>query len=171
MVNLLPGPRQPRPRLSTAAGAREWFDNHPPIETIVSYTSDANSPTPNATAINITSAGDPQVQPRLRHARFGVFDPRRSFKTEFRRRILAELRQMGIDNFPIFSAGTHLRLTVTFNVVRMNKDIDNLLKLILDVLHSVVYTNDADVTTVVATKKHATNGDKDTFTELTVDKV
>ena len=123
------------------------------------------------TAIDITAAGDPQVQPRLRYVRRGIYDPRRQFKAEFRRRIFSACRQIGVNHFPIFPATNHLRVSVTFNVVRMNKDIDNLLKLILDVLHGAVYANDADVTILVAKKTQSNTGDEGAYTQLRVEKV
>lgn len=159
-------PRQPN--VSTVAGARQWFDLHP-IETIVTYQQhDNNSAT--ATSIQITSPGEPHVQARLRYAHRGMFDAQKAFKNEFRHRIKSDLESRGINEFPIFASTTNLRVTVNFHVFRNTKDIDNLLKLILDVLNGVVYGNDAAVTMVVAQKLRAESSSRHhAFTDLTVD--
>lgn len=154
--------------ISNAAGARRWFDTEM-IETSISYQQNENHD-PTNTCIQITSPGEPQVQSRPRIVNRGIFDPQRAFKTEFRRRIQSDLERHGIHHFPIFSSGTNLRVTVTFHVFRMTKDIDNLLKLILDVLNGAVYSNDADVTMVVAQKRKAQSNSSDhAYTFLTIE--
>jgi len=159
------------PDITRAAGAREWFDMHREITALVSHIHHGNSNQVTPTAVHINVVGDPQVQARLRHVPFGIYDPQKQFKNEYRRRLKAALIREGFGDFPIFPRRTHLCVTVTFNVVRMTKDIDNLLKLILDVLNGPVYANDADVTMVVAKKTHARNGDDGPYTSLTVETV
>ena len=159
------------PNIRTAAGAREWFNRHPPIQASVSHTHHANSDDVTPTAANIILSGDPQVQSRLRCVTYGIFDPQKTFKTECRRRLKVAFTGDGVRHFPIFAARTHVCVTATFNVVRMNKDIDNLLKLILDVLSGVVYANDVDVTMVVAKKQRATLGDDNACTILTIESI
>ena len=79
---------------------------------------------------------------------------------------MGELLQFGVNHFP----GRQLRITVTFCVLRMRKDIDNMLKLIMDVLEGPVYGNDANVTFIVASKIQAIDPDE-ASTDITVDEV
>ena len=161
--------RSRQPKTSTVAGARQWFDLHP-IETTMSYQRNNSTAPASRTIIQITSPGEPQVQARLRFAQRGFFDPQKEFKKEFRLRIKSDLQSHGITQFPIFDPTTNLRVTVKFHVFRNTKDIDNLLKLILDVLNGVVYGNDAAVTMVVAQKLRADSNRSDhAFTDLIVD--
>ena len=169
MVIILGPRRPPRIRLTNAAGARQWFDNHP-VEALVSHTQAPLDDTPRAISVRITTDGDAQAQARLRHVRFGIFDPQAAFKTEFRQRIMGELLQFGVNHFPLFGHGRQLRITVTFCVLRMRKGIDNMLKLIMDVLEGPVYGNDANVTFIVASKIQAIDPDE-ASTDITVDEV
>ena len=167
--NNMKAARSRQPKTSTVAGARQWFDLHP-IETTMSYQRNNSTAPASRTIIQITSPGEPQVQARLRFAQRGFFDPQKEFKKEFRLRIKSDLESHGTTQFPIFDPTTNLRITVTFHVCRMTKDIDNLLKLILDVLNGVIYHNDAAVTMIVAQKLRveSSNQSNHAFTDLTI---
>ena len=78
--------------------------------------------------------------------------------------IAEALRDIGIMNIPIFQ-GTHLKVKCVFGVKRDNKDIDNLLKFILDVLQEIVYENDKCVTKIEMEKKVS----EDPFSTISVE--
>jgi Holliday junction resolvase RusA-like endonuclease len=118
--------------------------------------------TNTATIVSLTILGEPLIQPRMRcyknpvTGRPVVFDPARDEKLAFKRIVREALGAVGATTFPLFDDGVKLKVTATFHVVDMRKDIDNLLKFLLDALASVVYNNDNAIDFVVA-KKVATN--------------
>jgi Holliday junction resolvase RusA-like endonuclease len=99
--------------------------------------------------IYVTVDGSPPVQarPRIRAGRGGVcfYDPSARSKRAFKRALLQALRELGIYEVPIMRPAFHLRLTVTFFLSNVGKDVDNLLKYLMDALQSIVCANDAIV--------------------------
>lgn len=102
--------------------------------------------------IRIVMEGEPQsLQPVRRNMRTGSwYDPLRQIKEEMKRRITAELGILS-EIMPIFPADRRLRVDIVF-VVRANKDIDNMLKPLLDVLQGIVYVNDSLIFEIHAQK-------------------
>jgi Holliday junction resolvase RusA-like endonuclease len=73
-----------------------------------------------------------------------VYDPSQASKRAFRRAVLLALNELGIVEFPVFQDQQHLKiqLNCTFYLHNEAKDVDNLLKFVMDALESVIYQND-----------------------------
>jgi Holliday junction resolvase RusA-like endonuclease len=92
--------------------------------------------------VRLTMHGEPQCLQAVRMNRStrSWYDPLQFIKQEMKRRIRSEMRAQS-ENLPIFPGVTHLKVSILF-VVRRDKDIDNMMKPILDVLEGIIYEND-----------------------------
>ena len=62
------------------------------------------------------------------------------------------MRKLEITSFPLFQV--NVTMTVVFHIGNMAKDVDNLLKFVLDGLQKVAYTDDHSVAKIVIEKRH-----------------
>ena len=97
---------------------------------------------PSKTTVCLTVKGEAIAQPRHRlHrilgsgrlGRFCVYDPASSKKVSLRRCVEKSSRELGVE-LPVFGVGTKTKIEVTFYTRRVQKDIDNMLKFIMDVM-------------------------------------
>jgi Holliday junction resolvase RusA-like endonuclease len=109
------------------------------------------------TTASLCVLGPPISQGRIKchrnavSGRLVVFDPTHDEKFAFKRVVRTALVGVGA-TLPLFDNGVKLKVTATFYVADVRKDVDNLLKFLLDSLESVIYNNDKMIYTVVATK-------------------
>jgi Holliday junction resolvase RusA-like endonuclease len=112
--------------------------------------------------VSFTAIGKPPVQPRQCIAYRGrrwpvVYDPAAREKRAFKEVLKRELLSLGYDlASPILAPGQLVRVEATFYLVNFDftkKDLDNLLKYILDVSNGIIYHNDSAVAYVVMQKK------------------
>ena len=106
---------------------------------------------------HVTVRGPPVSQPRPRarmlpRNRVVVFNPAAREKNSFQRGMREALTDLGVMTFPLFPEGARLHLKATFVVSNLRKDVDNMLKFVLDVLEGVLYRNDATVFSIQAQK-------------------
>ena len=110
--------------------------------------------------INLTVVGVPEAQARMRARRVRnrviMFDPSAPSKRKCQKSIADALSEVGVATQPIF-VREKVALNIVFHVTNIRKDVDNMLKYILDVLQGVVYHNDAAVFKVTAAKIHCRN--------------
>ena len=103
--------------------------------------------TNTATAVSLSILGSPIAQPRMKCyysrvlSRLVVYDPTKDKKLTFKKIVRVALAEMGA-TFPLFDNGVKLKVTATFHVADTCKDVDNLLKFLLDSLALVIYKND-----------------------------
>jgi Holliday junction resolvase RusA-like endonuclease len=100
-----------------------------------------------------------------------IYDPSQRLKRAYRGAVIQSLAQLGLRNFPIFPDQSDLKLgmSVVFYVHNMNKDIDNLLKFVLDALQGAIYANDRVIWEVTVKKVHIVSNDQ--FTQLVIEQV
>ena len=102
--------------------------------------------------VTIEVQGEPRVQERARLSRIGgvtrIYDPSATLKSKFQRAVRNAFTDLGIHSFPLFEAQP-IKITIVFAITNMAKDIDNLLKFVMDALQTVVYVNDRMVVKVV----------------------
>jgi Holliday junction resolvase RusA-like endonuclease len=92
----------------------------------------------------------------LRRSRHTIcYDPCRFNKRAVRAACRQALEECGVTGFPFF-VNKELKVVVTFFVKNRRKDVDNLLKFILDALQTVAYKNDCCIFDVHAKKKAVT---------------
>jgi Holliday junction resolvase RusA-like endonuclease len=109
------------------------------------------------TTVSLTILGEPVSQPQTQSyhsqalARVIVIDPAKDQKLAFKKCVRDALEEVGA-TLPIFDNNVKVMVTATFHVVDTRKDIDNLLKFLLDALTSVVYSNDNMVYSVITTR-------------------
>ena len=119
----------------------------------------------------VTVKGPPVAQPRMRVRRLPrrvvLFDPSSAEKKALKIMIKNELVALGVPQFPLFTANTSLKIAVVFYVANINKDIDNMLKFVLDVFQGSVYSNDKAICSVNAQKIHSIDGYE--HTEITIE--
>jgi Holliday junction resolvase RusA-like endonuclease len=72
--------------------------------------------------------------------------------------------------FPLFDDGVKLKVTCTFHVFDTRKDIDNMVKFLLDCLQSVLFKNDDMIYFIVAKKIHTARRDLE-FTKFEVENI
>jgi Holliday junction resolvase RusA-like endonuclease len=105
--------------------------------------------------IVVTVKGSPIAQARPRatviNGRARVYDPTQRAKRAYRRAIGQAMTELGITDFPFFER-TRLQLKVTYGLSNNAKDVDNLLKFVMDALESVLYDNDACIMSANETK-------------------
>lgn len=110
--------------------------------------------------------GECVPQPRIRGRtiprqgnRTIYYDPAQKKRSAWSEAVRSALLEVGVTDFPIFP-GYHrtlkLKVTVTFHVNNLLKDVDNMLKFVLDGMQGTVYSNDRDVFIVVTEKKALT---------------
>jgi Holliday junction resolvase RusA-like endonuclease len=122
---------------------------------------------PSDKALSFVVVGDPPVQRRHRIAwrhMFGactskkdrrrnpiIYDPSAREKAAFRSAVRAAMEEINIAAFPYFDAEEPLMLVVGFAFARplfgfqaypRRKDLDNLVKFVMDACHDVLYEND-----------------------------
>jgi hypothetical protein len=125
-------------------------------------------------SIQVLVRGTPLVQQHFcgrylfAAARMLVWDPCKASKRSFRDVARTALEDVGLGagDFPCF-VGKKLKFEVSFYVINVSKDVDNLLKFILDTLEMVLYSNDKfifDICTRKACVYHA--GDEETIIEV-----
>ena len=96
-----------------------------------------------ASVVRLIMHGEPlSLQPVRMNRRTGNwYDPLHYIKQEMKRRIRSEFDAQS-ETMPIFPGSTtHLAVSVLF-VSTTNKDTDNMLKPILDILEGIIYEND-----------------------------
>lgn len=87
---------------------------------------------------------------------FRVYDPVGTLKTRVREDLRAELSEfVAANNIPFFVAGERTQCTFVFRFAQgeRDKDLDNLLKFILDAMQGVVFHNDMDIVRIQVTKE------------------
>ena len=99
------------------------------------------------TTLYLTILGVPESQPRPRirrlvNNRVVVYDPSSPKKRACRNAISNALAEIGVSTTPVFATNLSLKVTVHFHVSNRKKDIDNMLKFVLDAMQHVVYGND-----------------------------
>ena len=132
-------------------------------------------------ALSFVVIGDPPVQKRHRIAwrhMFGcnskksrrrnpiIYDPSAREKVAFRSALRVAMEEITIATFPYFSAEEPLILIVEFGFVSTHvfqpfprrKDLDNLVKFVMDACHDVLYDNDNVIVRIVAEKSFVPAG-------------
>jgi Holliday junction resolvase RusA-like endonuclease len=106
----------------------------------------------DSSTIYLTIPGVPMVQQRARirwcrlaFQRPRMYDPCSVAKKAYRLAVKNALTDVGVSSFPIFGNDDHLQLIVNFGVSNQGKDLDNLLKFVMDALQGVVYRNDSRI--------------------------
>ena len=114
---------------------------------------------PRAERLDIMVEGEPEVQERPRMSNLGhvhMYDPSSKLKGKYRWAVLKALKGLQLGTYPVFSGElSEVRITVVFHVNNMLKDVDNLLKFVLDALETIVYANDRTVLQIVADKHYS----------------
>ena len=111
----------------------------------------------------ISYSGEPVTQERPRARVFWkrhkivMWDPCASFKKKLKGSIKNSLCDIGFTNLPLF-ATSKVQIELEFGVKTDNKDLDNLEKLIMDVLSSIVYSDDVKVVKKNSVKIDAPGG-------------
>ena len=124
------------------------------------------------TTVSLSVVGAPVAQPRIRFRRilraFRVipYDPAHHKKRLFRTEVFNAFAGVGAMLFPLFGDASKLKVTVTFHVFDVRKDIDNLLKFFLGALQGVIFKNDAMIFEVVAKKIRVTKNTQFTAFEV-----
>ena len=110
--------------------------------------------TGETTMVSLSVWGEPISQPRPMHNRsYGHFyDGAGRKKEAFKAVVRHALAEVGATTFPLFEPGVKLKVTATFNFFQSTKDLDNMVKSLLDCLQGTVYQNDNVVFLLVAKK-------------------
>ena len=101
----------------------------------------------STTTVYLTVTGNDVVsQPRHRLRRFAsryiMFDPASKQKKEIREKISMALASVGAE-LPVYGRGVRTKVSVTFYVRSILKDVDNMLKFIMDAMsRNTVYRDD-----------------------------
>ena len=116
---------------------------------------------PASRQVYIAFDGQPQAQQRPRRGNGGVFyDPDATFKNSLR----SFIRLEGGNSMMPFPQDA-LDVNIDFGVANMQqKDIDNMMKLVFDVLQGVIYANDHRIHRVTAQKRQDDVG----YTRITI---
>lgn len=101
----------------------------------------------NRPTLYFTIRGSPPAQERARvrampGGRFRIYDPSARNKRALKRAIRAAMTDLGVSEFPFFGQHPRLKVTATFGLSNMAKDVDNLFKFLLDGAENVLYGND-----------------------------
>mmetsp|Transcript_21502 Transcript_21502/g.32523 ORF Transcript_21502/g.32523 Transcript_21502/m.32523 type:complete len:144 (+) Transcript_21502:239-670(+) len=111
----------------------------------------------------ISYSGEPVTQERPRARviwkshKIIMWDPCASFKNKLKGSIKKSLHDIGLTNLPLFST-SKVQIELEFGVKTDNKDLDNLEKLIMDVLTKIVYSDDVKVVKKNSAKINAPGG-------------
>jgi Holliday junction resolvase RusA-like endonuclease len=136
---------------------------YPEVSAVLMATSDLK------TSVFLNFKGTPEVQERPRfRRRYGhpvVYDPSARWKQDYTDAAKEALKDLDVEDFPIFKH-TRLMVLVSFEIRNQAKDIDNLLKFILDALQDIVYDNDRNIYKVIACKKLVTRDEEKTRIEI-----
>ena len=102
--------------------------------------------------------GEPVAQKRPRVANRQmynpqIYNPQSTIIKNLRQKLKQSLQDVGHNTFPVFSQEKKVSLAVTFHLFKNNKDVDNMLKFYMDVLHDIIYVNDLQVYAVSMKKK------------------
>jgi Holliday junction resolvase RusA-like endonuclease len=81
-----------------------------------------------------------------------LWDPSSKAKRLYKVAVRSALEETGLSAFPVYRSPQILEIVVTFMVYNSLKDVDNLLKFVMDALQSTVYGNDRYVYKVTAEK-------------------
>ena len=112
----------------------------------------------SAMSVFMTMRGEAVSQPRWKSSRhYGpfrshAFNPAEKKKRAFQSALRMALHDVGVTTMPLFLEKIKLKVTVTFYVVNKTKDIDNMLKFLMDAFQTIIYPNDNMVYEVVAKK-------------------
>ena len=140
------------PTTNAADRFRAYLDAVP-FEAVVSTA--ANGET---VGVHLHAPVEPRAARPPRFANGRAYDPLRMEKAEYRMRIERELRSLGVTDFPLFpSLVRHLKVDLRFGVSR-KKDVDNMLKVIFDVLEGLIYVDDDLIYDVHARKVNSQEG-------------
>ena len=130
--------------------------NRPEVEAVLC---DDASMVPHGQSIHLVVRGEPVSQPRTRGRLLGrkivLYDPSSKLKRLLKTAINDSLAAIGVASLPVFSPNINVKVEAKFHVTNFRKDLDNMLKLILDVLQGYAYNNDACVTAISAQKIRA----------------
>jgi Holliday junction resolvase RusA-like endonuclease len=147
---------------------------------------------PTDKSLSFVVVGDPPVQKRHRiawrhvfgvwknskkgnhHRNPYVYDPSAREKAAFRSAVRAAMEEIPIAAFPYFDAEQPLMLVVGFAFLRPHvfhpfprrKDLDNLVKFVMDACHVVLYDNDTVVVRLVAEKSFVPVGSAEAWTKV-----
>ena len=126
-------------------------------------------------SVEITIPGIPVAQPRPRgrlvNGRIIVFNPASRELNAFRRSVRECLGGLSVGMFPMFDIAVSLEVKAIFFVSNMRKDVDNMLKFVLDALQGVVYPDDRIIVTIQAKKIRCTVREQRTVLEVTAMRV
>jgi Holliday junction resolvase RusA-like endonuclease len=136
-----------------------------------------NNPADTAVVI-LTVVGEcvPQPRPRAKSITQGqstrilVWDPAKAKRVAWATAVKSALVEVGVTDFPIFPnhiRTLQLKATVTFYVNNFAKDLDNMLKFVIDGMQAILYENDRVVFKIVSEKKATTRGFE--YAELAVE--
>jgi Holliday junction resolvase RusA-like endonuclease len=124
-------------------------------------------------SICVTVQGSPPVQARPRVAaiagRGHFYGPCARSKRAFKRGMRKALQDLEIHRFPMMNPDAHLRLRTTFFLSNEGKDMDNLLKCLMDALTSIIHANDAIIFDVEM--KKVTIGIRSQFTRFELEEL
>jgi Holliday junction resolvase RusA-like endonuclease len=145
------------PRVTTFKVAAIIGGNPPPHEDMTLY---------------LMVEGTPLVQERhrvrwmpFRGARPTVYDPCSASKRGYKLAVRKAMSDIGVTHFPLFLE-ERVKIKVTFFVTNAGKDIDNLLKFVMDALQGVIYPNDRMVFQALVKKEVVEEGQESTQIEL-----
>ena len=108
--------------------------------------------------LHLDFKGEPPIQARTRstyirsQGRLLVYDPSSTIKSAVKVLLTAALQELGQFQVPLFPAGRRITVTAKFTVRDPRKDVDNMLKLLLDVMQGIVFNDDRFVYSVTASK-------------------
>jgi Holliday junction resolvase RusA-like endonuclease len=149
-------------------------------------------------SLSFTMIGDPPVQRRPRIAWRGllggiwrmnrrllgprsmpiIYDPSAVDKARYSAAVVAALAELGLsDDLPYFREGVPLKLEVKFLCPRpihavqafpTRKDLDNMVKFVMDACHDVLYTNDTVIVKITAEKAFPPVGSVGAWTEVLI---
>ena len=102
-----------------------------------------------------------QPRPRFRaiprqNQRIIVYDPGQGRRLAWAAAVRAALIEVGVTRFPVFTTQLlpfKLKVTVTFHIMNLAKDINNMVKFLLDAMQGLIYSNDKVIYKIVAEKK------------------
>ena len=95
-----------------------------------------------------------------------TYDPAHHKKRLFRTEVFNAFAGVGATNFPLFGDASKLKVTVTFYVFDLRKDIDNLVKFFLDSLQGGIFKNDSTIFELIAKKTRSTRNTQFTSFEV-----
>ena len=124
------------------------------------------------TTVSLSVMGVPVAQPRIRFRRilqaFWIiaYDPAHNKKRLFRTEVVNAFAGVGATIFPLFGDSAKLKVTVTFHIFDLRKDIDNLVKFFLDSLQGGIFKNDSTIFELIAKKTRSTRNTQFTSFEV-----